>query len=346
MPYPSLPVVPPRAQTRPFCSVIIPTFQRPDLLKSCIESVMSHGVGEDHLEILVSDNDPASALADSIAEWSAGRARYTRNTENLGIFRSINATIARSRGEWIHIIADDDWIDPGFYISLEAAIAASPQPCGMAVGNYVVFNEDKKAYFPSQPLAEAPGILGNAFLARLAATNPLRVPAVLIKRETIEKIGLFREDLPYCGDWEFWFRAATKVPWLYVPSAIAYFRVHARSQTRALMRTAQSAEDERRTLDLNEQALPPELVPHIMPRARAHHAGQMLRNAKAALDLKLVPTAERYIREACAIFPEAVRTAEFLACLEHPSMAKLRQQFHHEATRHSAQDRPRSDGAI
>ena len=307
---------------------------------------MSQTIAQDRLEIIVADDDPQSDFAARVSDWSSGRALYIRNPKNLGLFPSINATIARSRGEWIHIIADDDWIDPGFYTSLEAAIAASPQPCGMAVGNYVVFNEDKKAYFPSQPLAEAPGILGNAFLARLAATNPLRVPAVLIKRETIEKIGLFREDLPYCGDWEFWFRAATKVPWLYVPSAIAYFRVHARSQTRALMRTAQSAEDERRTLDLNEQALPPELVPHIMPRARAHHAGQMLRNANAALDLKLVPTAERYIREACAIFPEAVRTAEFLACLEHPSMAKLRQQFHHEATRDGAQNKPRSDGTI
>lgn len=346
LPHPTLPPTPPGAQSRPFCSVVVTSYKRADLLEHCLGKIMSQTIPQDRLEIIVADDDPQSDFAARVSDWSSGRALYIRNPKNLGLFPSINATIARSRGEWIHIIADDDWIDPGFYTSLEAAIAASPQPCGMAVGNYVVFNEDKKAYFPSQPLAEAPGILGNAFLARLAATNPLRVPAVLIKRETIEKIGLFREDLPYCGDWEFWFRAATKVPWLYVPSAIAYFRVHARSQTRALMRTAQSAEDERRTLDLNEQALPPELVPHIMPRARAHHAGQMLRNAKAALDLKLVPTAERYIREACAIFPEAVRTAEFLACLEHPSMAKLRQQFHHEATRHSAQNGPRSDGTI
>jgi hypothetical protein len=297
---------------------------------------MSQTIAQDRLEIIVADDDPQSDFAARVSGWSSGRALYIRNPENLGLFPSINATISRSRGEWIHIIADDDWLDPGFYTAMEAAIAASPQPCGMAVGNYVVFNEDKKAYFPSQPLAEAPGILGNAFLARLAAMNPLRVPAVLIKRETIEKIGLFREDLPYCGDWEFWFRAATQVPWLYVPSAVAYFRVHARSQTRALMRTAQSAEDERRMLDLNEQALPPEMVPQIMPRARAHHAGQMLRNAKAALDLKLTPTAERYIREACAISPDAVATTEFLECLKHPSMAKLREQFRDVATRYGA----------
>ena len=336
LPYPTLPAAPPSAEARPFCSVIVTSYKRADLLEHCLGKIISQDIPPDRLEILIADDDPESDFAARVAEWTSGRGIYLRNPENLGLFPSINATIARSRGEWIHIIADDDWIDPGFYTTLEAAIATSPQPCGMAVGNYVVFNEDKKAFFPSQPLAEAPGILGNAFLARLASMNPLRVPAVLIKRETIEKIGLFREDLPYCGDWEFWFRAATQVPWLYVPGAVAYFRVHARSQTRALMRTAQSAEDERRTLDLNEQALPPEMVPHIMPRARAHHAGQMLRSAKAALDLKLVPTAERYIREACAISPEAVATPEFLECLKHPSLAKLRQQFREVAISYGA----------
>lgn len=115
---------------------------------------------------------------------------------------------------------------------------------------------------------------------------------------------------------------ATQVPWLYVPSAVAYCPEHAGSQALAFMRTAQLAEDEPHMLDWNGQALPPEMVPQIMRRARAHHAGQMLRNAKAALDLKLTPTAERHIREACELFPDAVRAIEFLTCLKHLLMAK------------------------
>jgi hypothetical protein len=62
----------------------------------------------------------------------------------------------------------------------------------------------------------------------------------------------------------------------------------------------------------------------------------MLRSAKAALDLKLVPTAERYIREACAISPEAVATPEFLECLKHSSLAKLRQKFREVAISYGA----------
>jgi hypothetical protein len=123
---------------------------------------------------------------------------------------------------------------------------------------------------------------------------------------------------------------------LYVPNAVAYFRMHAGSQTRALLRTAQTAEDLRRTLEFNEQSLPPEMAQQIMPRARAHHASQMLRNAKAALDLKLSAAAERYIREACAINPDAVATPEFLECLKDPSLANLRQQFRELAMRFGA----------
>ncbi|MCA3316894.1 MAG: glycosyltransferase [Roseomonas sp.] len=335
-PFPTLLPMPPSAQPRPFWSVVIPTYQRCELLKSCIESIMCQAVGEEHLEILVSDNDPASDIAVRVAEWTAGRALYTRNPQNVGTFPNINAAISRTRGKWIHIIPDDDWIGPGFYAAMEGAITTATQQIGVAVSHHVNYREDNKVFQPTTPLADGPGILGTSFLARLAALNPIQIPAVVMRRETFETSGLFREDLLYTGDWEFWFRAASKVAWLYVPNAVAYFRMHPGSQTRALLRTAQTAEDLRRTLDLNEQALPPEMVPQIMPRARAHHAGQMLRNAKAALDLALMPTAERYIREACAIYPDAAITPEFLECLKHPSLAKLRQQFREVAMRYGA----------
>jgi GT2 family glycosyltransferase len=319
-----------------FCSVIITSYKRADLLKHCLEQVLSQDIKMDRLEILVADDDPQSEFGAMVAAWSEGRAKYMRNPRNIGTFPSMNAAIRRSQGQWIHVIADDDWIGPGFYAAMESAIATAPGECGAAVSHHINYREDTKVFQPATPLADGPGILGMPFLARLAALNPLQIPAVVIRRETFERLGLFREDLPYTGDWEFWFRAATKVPWLYVPNAVAYFRMHPGSQTRALLRTAQTAEDLRRTLELNEQALSPDMAQQIMPRARAHHAGQMLRNAKGALDLKLSAAAERYIREACAINPDAVVTPEFLECLKHPSMALLRQQFREVAMRFGA----------
>ena len=317
-------------------SVIITSYKRADLLEHCLGKVLSQDINLDRMEILVADDDPQSEFGAMVAAWSAGRAKYIRNPRNIGTFPSMNAAIRRSRGKWIHIIADDDWIGPGFYAAMEAAIARTPGESGVAVSHHVNYREENKAFEPAPPLAEGPGILGMPFLARLAALNPIQIPAIIIRRDTFERLGLFREDLPYTGDWEFWFRAASKVPWLYVPNAVAYFRMHSGSQTRALLRTAQTAEDLRRTLDLNEQALSPDMARQIMPRARAHHASQMLRNAKGALDLKLSAAAERYIREACTINPDAVATPEFLECLKHPSLAPLRQQFRDVAMRFGA----------
>ncbi|MFM7607264.1 MAG: glycosyltransferase, partial [Alphaproteobacteria bacterium] len=220
---------------------------------------MSENISPERMEILVADDDPHSEFGAMVAAWSDGRAIFTRNPRNIGTFPSMNAAIRRSRGQWIHIVADDDWIGPGFYAAMKDAIATAPGECGAAVSHHINYREDTKAFQPAAPLAEGPGILGMPFLARLAALNPLQIPAVIIRRDTFERLGLFREDLPYTGDWEFWFRAATKVPWLYVPNAVAYFRMHPGSQTRALLRTAQTAEDLRRTLELNEQALSPDM---------------------------------------------------------------------------------------
>ena len=336
LPVSFLPTLEVGVQSKLFWSVIITSYKRADLLKHCLDKVLSQDINLDRMEILVADDDPQSEFGAMVAAWSAGRANYMRNPRNIGTFPSMNAAIRRSRGRWIHIVADDDWIGPGFYAAMEGAIETAPGDFGAAVSRHVNYREDNKAFEPATPLAEGPGILGMPFLARLAAVNPLQIPAVVIRRETFERLGLFREDLPYTGDWEFWFRAASKVAWLYVPNAVAYFRMHPGSQSRALMRTAQAAEDLRRTLDLNEQALSPDMARQIMPRARAHHASHMLRNAKGALDLKLSVAAERYIREACTINPDAVATPEFLECLKHPALAPVRQQFRDVAMRFGA----------
>ena len=317
--------LPPGTQPRPFWSVIITSYKRADLLKHCLDKVLSQKIAPDRMEILIADDDPQSAFGPRVAEWSQGRALYMRNPQNIGTFPNMNAAISRSRGEWIHIVADDDWVGPDFYAVMENAIAAAPQEIGVAVSHHVHYREDSKTFDPARPLAEQPGILGPAFLARLSFMNPVQIPAIVTRRQTFERLGLFREDLPYTGDWEFWFRAARQVPWLYVPGTVAYFRMHPRSQTRALLRTAQTAEDLRRMLDLIEQSLPPDMARQIMPKARAHHAIQILRNGKASLQLKLIEVAERYIREACAIHPDIIKAPECQECLNHPALAHLRQ---------------------
>ena len=323
---------------RPFWTVIVTSYKRSTWLKKCIETVISQNIGPDRMEVIVADDDPQSYLANDVAKWSAGRATYKRNPRNLGLFASINASIQCSRGKWIHIIADDDWIGPSFHASMEQAMSMVDEDFGAAVGHYFNYREETQALEPAQPLARGVSILGDAFRARLATINPLQIPAVVIRRESFEKVGLFREDLPYTGDWELWFRLAMQVSWLYVPDAVAYFRIHPGSQTRALLRTAQAAEDLRRTLDINQQRLPPELALRIMPSARARHARRLLRNAMATLDSILPEAAARYAREACGIDPEVITSQEFLVFLRHPSLTELRNQIRSAALGYGARN--------
>ena len=111
------------------------------------------------MEILVADDDPQSEFGAMVAAWSEGRAKYMRNPRNIGTFPSMNAAMRRSRGQWIHIVADDDWIGPGFYAAMESAIGAAPGECGADVPNHINYREDTKAFQPATPLADGPGIL-------------------------------------------------------------------------------------------------------------------------------------------------------------------------------------------
>ena len=187
-PYPTLPPAPPGAQPRPFWSVIVTSYKRADLLEHCLGKIISQNIAPDRMEILVADDDPQSEFGARVAEWTAGRALYTRNPQNIGTFPSMNAAISRSRGEWVHIVADDDWVAPDFYAVMENAIAAAPQEIGVAVSHHINYREEQNSFTPTIPLAENSCILGNPFLARLAAINPIQIPAVVTKRETFEKI--------------------------------------------------------------------------------------------------------------------------------------------------------------
>ncbi|MCX7370353.1 MAG: glycosyltransferase family A protein [Alphaproteobacteria bacterium] len=151
--YPPLPTVTSATEARPFWSVIITSYKRADLLKHCLDKVINQNIAPDRMEILIADDDPQSEFGARVAEWSQGRALYTRNPHNIGTFPSMNAAISRSRGEWVHIVADDDWVGPDFYAVMENAIAAAPQEIGVAVSHHVNYREEKNSFEPAIPLA-------------------------------------------------------------------------------------------------------------------------------------------------------------------------------------------------
>lgn len=101
----------------PLLSVCIPTYNRADFLRQCLDSFVSQtgGAAAGAVEIIVCDNASTDHTREVAAEFCERYecVSYARNDENIGVELNIFGGVARTRGEYAWIFGDDDIIAEG-----------------------------------------------------------------------------------------------------------------------------------------------------------------------------------------------------------------------------------------
>ena len=92
-------------------SFCIPTYNRANYLRCCIESII--GYQYDDIEIIISDNCSTDITPDVVKEYSDSRIRYFRNPTNIGARLNVRAVIDHAQGKYIFYLTDDDVLVPG-----------------------------------------------------------------------------------------------------------------------------------------------------------------------------------------------------------------------------------------
>lgn len=121
----------------PLVSVIIPTFNRANLLRKAIRSVADQ-VG-DGFEIIISDNCSQDHTCDVVSEFlDDPRVFYSRNDRNLGMVGNWRKAIYElARGEWFILMSDDDYLTDPQYISKAIDAIKRHQPIFVYSGGVV-----------------------------------------------------------------------------------------------------------------------------------------------------------------------------------------------------------------
>jgi glycosyltransferase involved in cell wall biosynthesis len=90
----------------PTFSVIIPTFNRPQMLVAAVRSVIAQSFTD--YEILVADDGSAPAATDSLGELLAENVRVIRSDVQQGAGAARNRAIEAATGRYISLLDDDD----------------------------------------------------------------------------------------------------------------------------------------------------------------------------------------------------------------------------------------------
>jgi glycosyltransferase involved in cell wall biosynthesis len=94
-------------------SIVIPTRDRPNLLRDAIESALQQEF--DDYEIIVSDNSTNSETEKVVSEFESKKIRYFRTPKPLDMPRSWDFALSKANGKFITFLADDDILQKNSY---------------------------------------------------------------------------------------------------------------------------------------------------------------------------------------------------------------------------------------
>lgn len=117
----------------PLISVALPTHNRAGTLGRAVESALAQSHAR--LEVVISDNgssDGTRAICEELSERDA-RVRYVRHPVNRGMAANFNSALAHCRGEYLMMLADDDWLDRDYVERCLEVLRARPE-CAVACG--------------------------------------------------------------------------------------------------------------------------------------------------------------------------------------------------------------------
>lgn len=205
----------------PLVSVVIPAYKAAAYLLETAQSVLNQTYTNWEL-IIVDDGSPdnqATVVADIVS--SNPRVQYIRQ-KNGGVSAARNHGYRLSKGEFLAFLdADDIWL-PHNLSSKIAKFQANPS-FGLVHSDMAIMDEN--SILTGKTKSGKEGQLLDELLSWEGTCVPTP-SSILVKRNVLEKVGLFDLKLSNAADQEFFFRVASQYPIGRVAEVTWQYRIH------------------------------------------------------------------------------------------------------------------------
>lgn len=287
----------PAAVSRPLWSVMIPTYNCEQYLIKTLKSVLDQAPGPEVMQIEVVDDCSTQDDPEAVVKaFGKDRVSFFRQPCNVGTSLNFTTCARRANGDLVHILHGDDTVLPGFYSRLQEAFHSEPS-LGAAFCRHIFMDEEDHWQFLSPLERRTPGVLVD-WLERLAVSQRIQAPAIVVRRAAYEKLGGFHPDLFHAGDWDMWKRVVAHYPVWYEPRPLACYRMHAASDTCRLNKSGKNYANTRKAIEAARAYLPKTIVEDVSRKAYEHYAISALSAARRSLMSHDSATAVALILEA------------------------------------------------
>ena len=193
-------------------SVVIPTYNRIELLKRSIDSVINQTIKPSEI-IIVDDgsNDGTEAMVKNKYD-----SLKLITQKNKGASAARNSGIKASSGEWICFLdSDDEWKND----KLEKQITAATNNSDYKFfhSNEIWIKNGKRINQKKKHKKYGGDIFKKCLdMCRISPSS------VLIEKNIFEEIGFFNEDLVVCEDYELWLRICDKYEVFFIDEPLIF----------------------------------------------------------------------------------------------------------------------------
>jgi GDPmannose 4,6-dehydratase len=228
----------------PLVSVVVPTYNYGRFLGEMLDSLLAQTY--QNWECVVIDDGSTDNTKEVVARYSEtdGRIRYI-SQENRGQPAALNTGLRNFAGEYLQILDADDLIETRKLERQVESLEKHPE-VDIVYSRALFFMEEEAGAREYEeralPSFGVPGQSGEV-LPEMLRSNIMTVNAPLVRRRTVEAVGLFDEELSPMQDWDYWLRCAlagARFQFMDEPGTRALVRVHSTSssQNRVRMYTA------------------------------------------------------------------------------------------------------------
>ncbi|HEV2293545.1 MAG TPA: glycosyltransferase family A protein [Tepidisphaeraceae bacterium] len=186
---------------RPAVTVLIPTYNRADLLPRAIDGVLAQTFAD--FDILVVDDGSTDDTPGVVARYAQRdpRVKYLRQPHNAGVGAARNRGLREARGEFVAFLdSDDEWMPQKLALQM-AQFAQLPEEVGLIYTGVETVSDG------GMRTIDRPAHRGDVYPIMLCRNVLHGAPSGgVIRRNVIATAGFFDEDMPAIEDYDYWLR--------------------------------------------------------------------------------------------------------------------------------------------
>ncbi|MGI8351375.1 glycosyltransferase family 2 protein [Niallia circulans] len=199
-------------------SIVIPTFNRSDLLVKAIKSVQAQGY--ENIEIVVVDDCSTDDTRKVVEKLNDKRIKYIKHKENMGGAVARNTGIQNSSGEYIAFLdSDDTWLSNKLKKQIEV-FSENPE-VGLVYTGFQLRDMDNNLIKDKVPKCKG-WLLPSLLKSNCVGTTS----TIMVKRSAIQNVNGFDPNLPSCQDWDLYIRLSQHIKFDYVEESLVVFFQH------------------------------------------------------------------------------------------------------------------------